>query len=102
VNDIQKIFSIFSNHFYIVLVIFYLFDIFLTLLTFKNNNFRYILDQIKHEKLENKINLIILSDHGMDIVTYNRMIHLDEYVSNSTYKSIMSGPNAFIHPNPSK
>ncbi|XP_008182049.1 ectonucleotide pyrophosphatase/phosphodiesterase family member 5 isoform X2 [Acyrthosiphon pisum] len=63
---------------------------------------KYILDQIKHEKLENKINLIILSDHGMDTVTYNRMIHLNEYVSNTTYKSIMSGPNAFIHPNPNK
>ncbi|CAI6352086.1 unnamed protein product [Macrosiphum euphorbiae] len=61
---------------------------------------KYILDQIKHEKLENKINLIILSDHGMDTVTYDRMIHLDEYVSNTTYQSVMSGPNVFIHPNP--
>ncbi|KAL5243488.1 hypothetical protein ACI65C_010898 [Semiaphis heraclei] len=63
---------------------------------------KYILDQIKHEQLENKINLIILSDHGMDTVTYDRMIHLDNYVSNTTYKSVISGPNAFIHPNPNK
>ncbi|XP_022180021.1 ectonucleotide pyrophosphatase/phosphodiesterase family member 5-like isoform X2 [Myzus persicae] len=63
---------------------------------------KYILDQISQEKLENKINLIILSDHGMDTITYERMIHLDNYVSNDTYKIIKSGPNAFIHPNPNK
>jgi len=63
---------------------------------------RYILDRIKFENLENKINLIILSDHGMDTVTYDRMIHLDKYVTNTTYKSVLSGPNGFIHPNEHK
>lgn len=61
-----------------------------------------MLDQIKHEKLENKINLIILSDHGMESVTYDKMIFLDEYVSNKTYKLITTGPNAFILPDSSK
>lgn len=58
-----------------------------------------MIDQIKYRHLENKINLIILSDHGMDTVTYDRIIFLNEYVSNTTYKSIISGPNAFILPN---
>jgi len=58
-----------------------------------------MLGQIKYKKLENKINLIILSDHGMDTVTYDRIIFLDDYVSNMTYKSIITGPNAFILPN---
>jgi len=58
-----------------------------------------MLNQIKYEKLENKINLIILSDHGMDTVTYDHMIHLDKYITNTSYKSIGSGPNMFIHPN---
>jgi len=35
----------------------------------------------------------------MDTVTYDRMIFLDEYVSNMTYKSVIEGPNAFILPN---
>lgn len=38
----------------------------------------------------------------MDEVTYDRMIYLDKYVSNTTHKHIISGPNVFIHPNPSK
>ncbi|XP_025204876.1 ectonucleotide pyrophosphatase/phosphodiesterase family member 5-like [Melanaphis sacchari] len=63
---------------------------------------RYLLEQIKSENLENKLNLIILSDHGMNTVTYDQMIHLNNYLDNTTYKSILSGPNAFIHPNPSK
>ncbi|XP_060854448.1 ectonucleotide pyrophosphatase/phosphodiesterase family member 5-like isoform X1 [Rhopalosiphum padi] len=62
----------------------------------------YLLDHIKSENLENKINLIILSDHGMDTVTYDRMIHLDKYVTNTTYKKVSSGPNVFIHPNEHK
>ncbi|XP_050055875.1 ectonucleotide pyrophosphatase/phosphodiesterase family member 5-like [Aphis gossypii] len=60
---------------------------------------KYMLSQIKYKNLENKINLIILSDHGMDTVTYDRIMFLDDYVSNMTYKSIITGPNAFILPN---
>ncbi|KAE9526192.1 hypothetical protein AGLY_013823 [Aphis glycines] len=60
---------------------------------------RYMLNQIKYENLENKINLIILSDHGMETVTYDNMIHLDKYITNTSYKSVGSGPNVFIHPN---
>jgi len=58
-----------------------------------------MLDQIKYKNLENKINLIIISDHGMDTVTYDKIIFLDDCVSNTTYKSIFTGPNAFILPN---
>lgn len=58
-----------------------------------------MVDQIKYKNLEDKINLIILSDHGMDTVTYDRLIFLDDYVSNMTYKSVIAGPNAFILPN---
>jgi len=58
-----------------------------------------MLDQLKYKNLEEKINLIILSDHGMETVTYDKIIFLDDYVSNMTYKSVISGPNAFILPN---
>lgn len=61
--------------------------------------YRYLLEQIKKEHLEDEINLIILSDHGMDTVTYDRIIHLENYVSNNTYKAIITGPNASIRPN---
>ncbi|XP_025420790.1 ectonucleotide pyrophosphatase/phosphodiesterase family member 5-like, partial [Sipha flava] len=63
---------------------------------------KYLLDKIKEENLENKMNLIILSDHGMDSVTNNRTIHLDQLISNKTYESVISGPNGFILPNPGK
>lgn len=58
-----------------------------------------MLNQIKYANLENKINLIILSDHGMETVTYDNMIHLDKYITNTSYKRVGSGPNVFIHPN---
>lgn len=61
-----------------------------------------MLDKIKYEKLENKLNLIILSDHGMVAITYDKIIFLDNYVSNTTFKIIKSGPNAFILPKPGK
>jgi predicted AlkP superfamily pyrophosphatase or phosphodiesterase len=63
---------------------------------------RYIVERIKEENLENKINLILLSDHGMDTVTYDRIIYLDNYISNKTCKVEVTGPNAFINPNPGK
>ncbi|XP_025204851.1 ectonucleotide pyrophosphatase/phosphodiesterase family member 5-like [Melanaphis sacchari] len=66
------------------------------------NTVKYMLEQINYKKLEKEINLIILSDHGMDTVTYDRIIFLDNYVSNMTYKSIITGPNAFILPNMGK
>lgn len=64
--------------------------------------YRYLLEQIKNENLEGEINLIILSDHGMDTVTYDRIIYLDDYLSNNTYKAIVTGPNASIRPNTCK
>ncbi|XP_060868387.1 ectonucleotide pyrophosphatase/phosphodiesterase family member 5-like [Metopolophium dirhodum] len=63
---------------------------------------KYILEKLKYKNLEEKINLIILSDHGMETVTYDRMVFLDDYVSNMTYKSVITGPNAFILPNMGK
>jgi len=61
-----------------------------------------MLDKIKFENLKDKINLIILSDHGMDTVTYDGVIYLDKYVSNATYKIVVTGPNAFVRPLPGK
>lgn len=46
--------------------------------------------------------MIILSDHGMNVATYDRIIYLNKYVSNTTCKIITTGPNAFIYPNPGK
>ncbi|KAL4121158.1 hypothetical protein QTP88_013723 [Uroleucon formosanum] len=64
-----------------------------------DNTVKYMLDQLKYKNLEEKINLIILSDHGMETVTYDKIIFLDDYISNMIYKSVISGPNAFILPN---
>lgn len=61
-----------------------------------------MLEKFKHENLENELNLIILSDHGMETITYDKFIFLDSYVSNKTHKIIITGPNAFVHPNTSK
>lgn len=60
------------------------------------------MDQIKKANLEDKVNVIIVSDHGMETITYDGIIFLDKYASNDTFKAIVSGPNAFVHPNPGK
>lgn len=65
-------------------------------------NFRYMLEKLNYENLENKINLIILSDHGMETITYDKCIYLDKYVSNNTQKILVTGPNAFVYPNAGK
>lgn len=59
---------------------------------------RYILDGIKNENLENKVNLIILSDHGMITINYDGLIFLNNYVSNETCQIILVGPNAYVRP----
>lgn len=58
------------------------------------------MDQIKKWNLEDKFNVMIVSDHGMETITYDGKISLDEYVSNDTFRAISTGPNAFVHPNP--
>lgn len=45
---------------------------------------------------------MILSDHGMDTITYDKIIFLDSYISNTTSKVVVTGPNAFVNPNPGK
>ncbi|XP_050424008.1 ectonucleotide pyrophosphatase/phosphodiesterase family member 5-like isoform X4 [Adelges cooleyi] len=63
---------------------------------------RYLIDLIKKEGLETKINLIIVSDHGMESVAYDHLIYLNKYVDTTTFTNISTGPNMFIHPNPNK
>lgn len=64
--------------------------------------YRYIIKRLQQEGLEKEINLILLSDHGMDTITYDRIVFLDNYVSNTMCKIIVTGPNAFVNPNPGK
>ncbi|XP_050424005.1 ectonucleotide pyrophosphatase/phosphodiesterase family member 5-like isoform X1 [Adelges cooleyi] len=63
---------------------------------------KYLIDLIKKEGLETKINLIIVSDHGMESVAYDHLIYLNKYVDTTTFTNISTGPNMFIHPNPNK
>lgn len=61
-----------------------------------------MLEKLKRDKLENKLNLIILSDHGMETITYDKFIYLDKYLSNNTQKMLTTGPNVFVYPNAGK
>lgn len=40
-----------------------------------------------------------MSDHGMETITIDKFIYLNQYLSNNTQKIILTGPNAFVLPN---
>jgi len=66
---------------------------------------KYMLEQIKNEGLQDIINLIIVSDHGMDTVKYENTIHLNylrECKAAGICQHIVKGPNAFVHPKEGK
>lgn len=47
-----------------------------------------------------KVNLIFVSDHGMDNTSSSRQVYLEDFIDSSSYMMPESGPLAHIWPNP--
>ena len=59
----------------------------------------YLLDQLEKESLDDKVNVIFVSDHNMVNTSSERVIFLDEYIDPSTYTLTESGPVGHMWPN---
>lgn len=59
----------------------------------------YLLDQLEKESLDDKVNVIFVSDHNMVNTSSERVILLDEYIDPSTYTLTESGPVGHMWPN---
>lgn len=61
---------------------------------------KYILDGVKKNNLENRLNVIFMSDHGMETVKLSvHMLDLSKCTDNSTYVMYGSSPVVQIVPN---
>ena len=57
-----------------------------------------LFEKLKEIKLFDSTNIIVVSDHGMNEISNQRVINIDEIVSNGSYKSLDDGPFMFIYP----
>jgi len=62
----------------------------------------YLLDQLKEKSLDDKVNVIFVSDHNMLNTSSERVILLDEYIDPSTYTLTESATIGHIWPNEGK
>ena len=60
----------------------------------------YLISELRRVGLLDKINLIVTSDHGMAQTPSDKIIDLDKYINNKSYKIFSSNPVANILPNP--
>jgi len=62
----------------------------------------YLLDQLGKESLDDKVNVIFVSDHNMVNTSSERVILLDQYIDPSTYTLTESGSLGHMWPNEGK
>ena len=58
----------------------------------------YLIDQLKSHHLFEKMNLIVTSDHGMEEVTKEKTINLDDHIDTSLFNAFgrRSSYNLFL------
>jgi predicted AlkP superfamily pyrophosphatase or phosphodiesterase len=57
-----------------------------------------LLVELKKINLFDSTNIIIVSDHGMNEVSIDRLINIDELLKGFTYKTLDDGPFMFLYP----
>lgn len=62
----------------------------------------YFIEKSTKAELLDKLNVVILSDHGGQNVLSTHVIDLDKYLDNSTYAAYGVSPNLQIYPTPGK
>lgn len=63
-----------------------------------DNITRYIQEKLVENNLQNRLNVIHLSDHGMSSVTPPNFINLEDFVTNGSCKMFGSSPVLQIVP----
>lgn len=59
----------------------------------------YMMDQIREKELENKLNIILVSDHGMSQLSRDRIIYIDEFLELDDLDIYSWGPSFSIRGN---
>ena len=59
-----------------------------------------IMNGLKQRRLEGRVNLVVVSDHGMARVEPGRLIYLDDFVDPSTVDIVDLGPMLSLSPRP--
>lgn len=67
-------------------------------LTKIENILQYFLQQLKVYKIHDKINIVILSDHGMTNVDLNNIINLNNFINSGYYEKCGTSPILQIIP----
>ena len=60
----------------------------------------YLLKRLNETSFLQKVNLIVVSDHGMDNTSSSRQVYLEDYIDSSSYMVMESGALVHIWPNP--
>ena len=60
----------------------------------------FLLKRLNETDFLRKVNLIIVSDHGMDNTSASRQIYLEDFIDSSTYTLTEKGPLVHIWPHP--
>lgn len=63
-----------------------------------DNMLGYLIQKLENHQLIDKVNIIILSDHGMAEGSDTKMIALNDYIDPSYYISSQLYTVGFIHP----
>ncbi|XP_049860995.1 ectonucleotide pyrophosphatase/phosphodiesterase family member 5-like [Schistocerca gregaria] len=63
-----------------------------------DNITKYLFDQIAITGLSSKLNVFLLSDHGMDSVSADRIINLTHYVNKTKYLTASTSPALHVIP----
>lgn len=58
----------------------------------------YLFDQAQSLSIKDSISIIFVSDHGMKNIDPNRVVNIEEFISDFNYEIIDSGPFAGIRP----
>lgn len=61
---------------------------------------KYLLNQLKEKNIDEKVNFILLSDHGMSEINADRVINLDTFISRDIYELYGRSPVYSILPKP--
>lgn len=62
----------------------------------------YLLEGLEARKILNRINLIIVSDHGMSQLSEQRVIKIDDFVDTASVRMVDLSPVASLWPKPGK
>lgn len=62
----------------------------------------YLHDRLSNKNLIDKVNVVLLSDHGMATVTPHRIFNLTQYVNKAFFQIVDSSPVLQIHPSKGK